>query len=113
MSKIYVPEINNGNCVTVLDHDTIRVFESTPQDNTEINFVDYYINSSYLSSTGSIVFAAGSVKPVCISSDNITTDFYYRNDLDKILVIFFIIAIICIYLPYKIFSRAFGRWLKL
>lgn len=43
----------------------------------------------------------------------LTDNVFYHPQIDSILVIFFIIAIVCFYFPYKIFSRAFGRWLKI
>lgn len=42
----------------------------------------------------------------------LTNNNFYHPKIDSILVIFFIITLVCIYFPYKIFSRAFGRWLK-
>lgn len=107
---IYVPNLNQNNCVVVLDKDTIRVFDSQPQSNVLVNYTDYFVNSHYLSKSGSIVYS--DFLETCESSSNLTSDFYYRNDFDSILVIFFIITLLCIYFPYKIFSRAFGRWLK-
>ena len=41
-----------------------------------------------------------------------TTDIYYRNDIDSILCIFFILLLIMFYFPYRIISRMFGRWFK-
>ena len=109
---IYVPNYNSNNCVVIQDKDTIRVYESTPTDNVEVSFTDYFINSHYLSQSGSIIYGSNSFLDTCVDSQNISTDFYYRNDLDSILVIFFIITLVCFYFPFKVFSRAFGRWLK-
>lgn len=47
-----------------------------------------------------------------INYDSFTSDYWYRLDIDKILVIFIILAIVIIIVPYKIISRWFGRWLK-
>lgn len=107
---IYVPTLNNNNCVVIYDKDTIRVYDTQPQSNVLTNYTDYFINSHYLSKSGSEVFAT--FNDTCISSNNLTTDFYYRNDLFEILGCFIIIALFCFYLPYKIISRGFGRWLK-
>ena len=46
-------------------------------------------------------------------SINYSSEYYYHPRFDSILVIFFIIVLLCFYFPYRIFSRAFGRWLKL
>lgn len=48
----------------------------------------------------------------CMDVYTLTTDVYYHPNFDSILVIFFIIVLIFIYFPYRIISRAFGRWLK-
>ena len=47
-----------------------------------------------------------------INYDSFTSDYWYRLDIDKILVIFMILAILIIFIPYKIIARWFGRWLK-
>lgn len=110
--KIYVPSYNSSNCVVLQNNNTIRVYNTVPTQNSTVSYTDYYISSSYLSNIGTQTFNQYSTVPTCISSSNITTDFYYRLDLDKILVCFFIIVIICFYFPFRLFSRIFGRWLK-
>lgn len=47
-----------------------------------------------------------------IAYNKFTNDQWYRNDLSDGLIIFLIMFIFMIYLPYKICSRLFGRWLK-
>ena len=112
MSKVYVPTYSTGNCAYIYNSDIIRVYDSVPQSGRTIPYTDYYIKSSYISNTGSTTFSQYSTLPTCISDSNITTDFYYRNDLSDILTITFIILVVCFYFHYKVFSRAFGRWLK-
>lgn len=112
MSKVYVPSYTNGNCATVYSSNTLRVFDSVPANSTTITYTDYFLNSHYLSRTGSYSFDSSELLPSCISSDNISTDYWYRNDFDSILVILFILLIICIYFPIRLISRIFGRWLK-
>lgn len=113
MSKIYVPSYTNNSCVHIIDKDTIRVYESVPQNDNYSNYVDYFINSHYLSYEDSQFFDTNDSIPTCESISNITSEFYYRNDLLDILCCFIILSLFCIYMPYKIISRAFGRWLKL
>lgn len=48
-----------------------------------------------------------------VNSSNFTSDYWYRLDIDKSLIIFIILFIFCIYMPYKIISRIFGRWFKI
>lgn len=106
---IYVPTYNSGNCVIVYDKDTIRVYDRAPTYNSDINYTDYYVNSNYMSKSGVSHFSQYSSIPSCISSDNITTDFYYRNDFAQILLIFIIMFFVVIYAPWKIFIRMFRR----
>lgn len=113
MSKIYVPDYSSSNCAYINSSDIIRVYDSVPQNGRTIAYKDYYIKSSYIYNTGSTTFSQYSTLPTCINSDRITTDYWYRNDFDSILVILFIILILCFYFPYRIISRLFGRWLKI
>lgn len=113
MSKVYVPVYSNSNCAYIYNSDIIRVYDSVPQSGRTISYTDYYIKSSYISNTGTTTFSQYSTLPTCINSSNITTDYWYRNDFDSILIILFIILILCFYFPYRIISRLFGRWLKI
>ncbi|MBP3635816.1 MAG: hypothetical protein J6D28_05215 [Bacilli bacterium] len=113
---IYVPD-TNYQCFVLVNKDTIRAYETKPYNpgynhQIHINYRDYYINSHYLYSDGSQTFNDYSQIPICLDSNNITNDFYYRNDFDSILFIFVILFIFIIYIPYRIISRLFGRWLK-
>lgn len=112
MGKVYVPSYSANNCAYIYSSDIIRVYDSQPQNGRTVAYTDYYIKSSYISNTGSTTFNQYSTLPTCISSSNITTDYWYRIDFDKILIILFIILILCFYFPYRIISRLFGRWLK-
>lgn len=107
---IYVPEYSTGNCAYIYSSDVIRVYDSVPNRNTTISYKDYYIKSSYIFNTGSTTFGNYSTLPTCIVDSNITTDFYYRNDMPQILLMFLIICIFAFYLPYKIFMAMFRRW---
>ncbi len=112
MSKLYVPTYDNESCVVVLDSNTIRVYDSQLSINTEIDFTDYFVNSHYMEKKGKQTFSSIEEVPTCLDHDVITDSFYNRNDLFDILAIFLIILIVCIYFPFRIFSRMFGRWLK-
>ena len=109
--KIYLPkEVNSTKCAIVYDKDTIRVYDSQPEINSSTSYSDFFINSHYIEKVGSESFSE--VIPVCLDSSNFTTDVYYRNDFDSILVIFLIFLLILFYFPYIIISRLFGRWFK-
>ena len=112
MSKVYVPNYTSSNCAYIYNSDIIRVYHTVPHNSQTVAYTDYYIKSSYISNTGSTTFNQYSTLPTCISSSNITTDYWYRNDFDKILVILLIILILCFYFPYRMITRIFGRWLK-
>lgn len=111
---IYVPENNSFSaCYVVNSADTLRAYSSTPTQSSTVNYRDYYFNGHYLYKDGSQTFSQYTTLPVCISSSEITHNVFYRNDIDSILIVFFILLIICFYFPYKIISRMFGRWFKL
>lgn len=113
MSKVYLPTFTNENCIQVLDKDTIRVYSRTPVYDDYNTYIDYYVNSHYLSKEGAL-FYDSSIEPiVCESHSNYTSDTFYRFDFDGIMIIFIIMFVIIICIPVKIISRAFGRWLKL
>lgn len=116
MKNIYLPieQVSDYKCYSVIDKDTIRAYVQQPRLETSSQYVDFYINSHYLQKTGTQSWGQwNSSLPVCLSSSSITNDFYYRNDLDSILIIFLVLFIFIIVLPYKIMSRSFGRWLKI
>lgn len=116
MKNIYLPveNVNDFSCYSVYDKDTIRAYYTQPQIDSSSNYVDFYINSHYLQKTGTQSWGQwNNTLPICFSKSSITTDVYYRNDFDSVLIIFLILFIFIIVLPYKIMSRAFGRWLKI
>lgn len=112
MSKIYVPESNTYNkCYVIQNENVIRAYDRTPQNNTNYNYRDYYIHSDYMYRDGFGTWSQYSTLPICLSSTDITNDFYYRIDLSNILLIFFIMSIFGFYIPIRIFKRLFRRLL--
>lgn len=110
--KIYVPDYVVGNCAYVVDAERIRVYESTPERGYTINYRDYYINSHYLYNDGSTTFSNYSTLPTCLADADISTNYYYRNDLADILTSSFIIILFAYFIIKKI-VRAFlygGRY---
>lgn len=105
---IYVPDLSNYKCFYVYSEGVIRAYEKVPQTNQTNNYRDYYINSNYIYRDGVTQFGSYSTLPTCLNSTELTDNFYYRNDLDKILVIFMVFVIICIYFPIKLFLRLIG-----
>lgn len=106
--KIYVPDLSY-KCFVIQSEGVIRAYEKVPQNNQEINYRDYYINSSYIYRDGTQSFGSYYNTPTCLSADVVTDSVYYRNDFDKILVIFLIMCIFCFYLPVKVFSKLFKK----
>lgn len=106
---IYVPNLENFACIVVQSDSTIRAYETMPAHNSTVNYIDYYVNSHYLFKTGSQTYGNTSTIPTCLSSDNLTSSVYYRNDFTDILIIFVILALICLYCPFKLFMRLFKR----
>lgn len=113
MKNVYLPidNVNDFACYSVFDKDTIRAYFNKPQINTSSNYIDFYINSHYLEKEGTQSWGSyAQYLPTCISSSAITTDFYYRNDMSEILVIFIILCIFIFYIPIKVFLRLFRRF---
>lgn len=105
MAKIYLPsEYVNSSCKVVYD-DYIRVYSNNNYNAwTDIFYKsDYYLKRGQSSYTNSVI---------CDNVNTFTDNVFYRYDFDKSLMMFFIFAIVLIYFPFKIFSRAFGRWLR-
>ena len=113
MKNIYLPvdSVSDFACYSVVDKDTIRAYSQRPQLNSSSNYVDFYINSHYLEKEGTQTWGSYiQYLPVCISENSITNDFYYRNDLPGILIIFTIFSIFIFLIPIKIFLRLFRRF---
>lgn len=106
---IYVPDISNYKCFVVQSEGVIRAYENIPTYNSVIGYRDYYIDSSYIYRDGLQNFGNYATLPICLQDSTLTTDFYYRNDIDKILIIFLVLVIFGIFIPIKIFSRLFKR----
>lgn len=110
---IYVPEDTTYNkCYVIQNENVIRGYDRVPQNNTSYNYRDYYYNSNYYYRDGNGTWSQYTTLPICLSNSVITNNVWYKNDIDKSLVIFFILSIFIVYIPYKLFSRVFGRWLK-
>lgn len=115
MGKLYLPiEVNENQCPVVVSDGHIRVYNSIPNGSSQTNvqYWDFYVRENYLESTSTTNFSSYT-NYNCLDSEQFTTDFWYRPDIWQSLICFVIIGGIGIYLPYKIISRLFGRWLKI
>lgn len=106
---IYVPDLKNYKCFVVLDETTIRAYKEVPRKNSDIDYRDYFYNSNYLYQDGEQYFGNYSTLPVCLDNSVLTSEVYYRNDFDSILVIFLIMCIFCFLIPIKLFLRFIRR----
>ena len=106
---IYVPNLNH-KCYVVQSQEVIRGYDEIPRSNSTIKYRDYYFNANYIYRDGTQSFNNYSTLPTCIASSELTTDFYYRNDIADILLIFTIMALFGIYIPLKLFKRFIRRW---
>lgn len=116
MSKLYLPQelINNSweyeinandyivihtynNCYNNYNTqycDCIKVYPS--YDYVKTNTFSCYRNSSYAT----------------INVNDISSDFIYKLNISDSFIIFFILLLTIVYIPLKVLSRLFGRWLK-
>ena len=99
-NKIYLPiELEENMCPYILDKDTIRVYDEEPTQNSTITYTDYFINSHYITKSGSEIFENDVL--TCLDKTQFTTAFYYRFDFHQIMIIFIsMLAII-----YVIFGK--------
>lgn len=107
---IYVPDLENYKCFVVRSENVIRAYKQIPYNNSTIEYRDYYFNSNYLYQDGEQTFSQYTTLPICLDNNNLTTNFYYRNDLDSILTSFLIISIFMLLIPITILKRFFRRF---
>lgn len=107
---IYVPNKENYKCFVIQNDSTIRAYEEIPTYNSNINYRDFYITSNYIYRDGSQNFSNYATLPVCLSTNEVTSEVYYRNDFDSILFIFISLCIIFFWFPLKLITRIFKRW---
>lgn len=112
--RIYVPQDTTYNkCYVVQNENVIRGYDRVPTNNSNYNYRDYYINSDYIYRDGNGTWSQYTTLPICLNTSEITNDYWYRLDLYKSAIIFVIISLFIVIIPLKLFSRLFGRWLKL
>lgn len=123
-NKIFIPSevvenFNNYSCHLVQDQKIISLDSSSTCNSSictlstfEIETIHYTYNYKNYSLT-SDEFTSFVSQCNFDNYTNFTSDVFYRNDIDSILIIFLILFIIIIFVPYKIISRLFGRWFKI
>ena len=111
---LYVPDLSY-ECYVVQNATTIRAYKTKPYNpgynqSISIDYRDYYFTANYLYLDGTQQFSSFTTLPACLDKSMLTNSVYYRNDFDSILIIFIILAIICVYVPLKIVMRFFRRF---
>lgn len=107
---IFVPSDNTFNkCYVVQSEGVIRGYDRVPSNNTNYNYRDYYINSNYIYRDGNGTWSQYSTLPICLDTNVLTNNFYYRNDFWSICIIFMTCFFFIFYLPFKLYKRFFGR----
>ena len=113
---IYVPDLSY-ECYVIQNAETIRAYKVKPYNpgyNNTINieYRDFYINSNYIYQDGSQQFGNYSTLPTCHDKSNLTSDFYYRNDFDSIMIILFIFIFLVYFIVKKVVRVFFlgFRW---
>lgn len=114
--KTYMPsDLLNSNYHYYISNDYYQVITNnncyTNYNTTYCDCFNVYFDNDYLVSN-SYSCNINSYNNVSISYSNFTSEFWYRLDITQILIIFLILFIFIIKYPYRIFSRLFGRWLK-
>lgn len=108
--KIYVPSDNTYNkCYVVQSEGVIRAYDVLPSNNTSYNYRDYYIKSDYIYKDGAGSWSNYTTLPICLSSNDITNDYFYRLDITNVLLNVTIIALFGLYIPFRIFKSLFGK----
>lgn len=103
---IYVPDVEHFECF-VLEDGYIRGYPGISTLPATVSYTDFLYNSNYYTRTGQETLTE---YPSCIDSSKLTTDYMYRTDIDKILIIFLILAFVVVYLPlHLIFGVLLNR----
>lgn len=111
MFHIFVPESDVFNrCYIVQSDGVIRAYDHYPTNNTSYEYRDYYIKSDYMFKDGSGTWSNYSTLPNCLDDDLITHEFWYRYDIDKIIICFIGLVFIVFYPIKKILFRLFRRF---
>lgn len=106
---IYVPEKEEYKCYVVQSEGVIRAYKEEPRYNSNIDYRDYYINSSYIFRDGNQQFGNYTTLPTCLQSSSITSDFHYRMDYPSILISIVVLCFVVYYIPIKLLSKVIKR----
>lgn len=114
MAKTYLPseDINTNYRYRMSDSNYLVITNNNCYTQYNTTYCDcYYIypkNDYIKSETQSCNYNQSTY----VSSNQFTSDYWYRLDISQVLIIFTILFLFGLYMPYRIISRLFGRWLK-
>lgn len=103
MEKIYIPELYINSPCKVINNGYIRAYTN----NNLTNYVDIYINQDYMIKEG---FSNYGYTGYCDNLNTYTSEFWYRTDIDKIVLIYFIFILSIIFVVKVILFRFFRRF---
>lgn len=111
MSKMYLPSdliSNSYNYEYTNDYIVVHKYTNRHQDqwgNWSSDCVRVYPNFDYNVSN---VYSCSENFTTYLTKEDFTSDFYYRVDIVNILLIFMILSIVIVIVPYKIIKKLFG-----
>lgn len=88
-----------------ISNDVIVIFKNCENDECQCN--DVYTNMNYMTSDDYTCYIQDNI---FTDSSNFTDNFYYRQDFDKIMILFYLMAFFVIYCPIIIITRFFRRF---
>lgn len=108
MKHIFLPvdNFNDFKCYEVLDSNTVRSYRSTPVIGSEVDYIDFFVNSHYLEKQGKTTLE---YSPICLDSTSLTNEVYYRNDFPQIMLCFVLILFFITYFARTILRNFFRR----
>lgn len=105
---IYVPSLNQTSCYYYDNNSTIIELPDNFQADSLYNAKHISLDNHYDTYFKEIIIP-NNVN--CLEHNNLTTSYWYRNDLSDIIIIFLFILLAIIFVPYKLATR-FWKWLK-
>lgn len=109
---IYVPDLGTYQCYEVLNKDTIRAYKENPNTSlsNSIEYRDYFINSHYIFTDNTLIKEESTIQVNCISTNDLTDAYIYRNDIAHILIITLILIGVTWFLVVSLIKALFkGR----
>ena len=109
---IYVPDNNDSACYYMQSNNVLRAYDTTPRLNGSSTYTDYMVDNHYLYRRGEQSWGSYSTLPQCLSSSDISTNYFYRTDITDICILFTIFVGIN-YLFISKLVKVFFRGIKL